>query len=100
MDFSHGVQALPGLCFGLTGRAMSHLGRPFVRVFVRGVILQQIIFYDLDFLLGIEQRFLAEAYQLGTALIALQSALERQLATFEVLHEGLKLGQGRFKIDR
>ena len=55
---------------------------------------------DLDFLFGLLQRRLAYASQLHAALELLERFIERQIAGFELVDDGLELGERTFEVGR
>ena len=53
---------------------------------------------DLDAPLGFFEAGVAEARELHAPLVELQRGFERQVALFELLDDGLELGDGGFEI--
>ena len=60
--------------------------------------LQHALFQDLDLLLRVLERRLAERDELGPALVRRQRLLQRQLLAFHGRDDALELGEGGFEV--
>src|SRR5690349_22749759 len=71
--------------------------RPCPSLFGRAETLQHVLFEDLDLLLRVLERPLAEFEQLGATLVRSERLLERHLPGFHACYDFFQLSKGRFE---